>query len=61
MMGAIADAKSVAPSLSAVNASEPQASHAKSAMMQRKIGSPCHIPVFEYHNQSDATRNGLVG
>ncbi|WP_244659384.1 hypothetical protein [Bradyrhizobium guangdongense] len=61
MTGSIADAKSFAPSLSAPNASVLQASNAKSAMMQRKIGNPCHIPVFEYHNKSGATRNILEG
>ncbi|WP_339038694.1 hypothetical protein WHZ78_12750 [Bradyrhizobium symbiodeficiens] len=47
MIGAIADATSAGLSASAPGASAVEASHASSAMVQRMIGFPCHILVFE--------------
>jgi hypothetical protein len=61
MIGPIADAKSFALSPSAPRASAPEISHANRTMMQRKIGNPCYIRVFEYYNEAVATRNIVQG
>ncbi|WP_235885063.1 hypothetical protein [Bradyrhizobium frederickii] len=61
MIGSIAAAKSFALSPSAPSATAPEISHANSTMMQRKIGNPCYIRVFEYYNRAASTRNILQG